>query len=163
MIDEGKPEFKTASTQSLGPFWRIKEATGVHQVKPERWIQLKLMADSSAGESVIPLDEAENVLLAGGDWIGYRYAVASGQEIFNVGQKMCAVVTKSGERPKTFSLQVFQVSRRSLSVIELVKSGHKVVFGQKGSNILDKATGLSAVIDQKNGSREFATLGSSGP
>ena len=76
-----------------------------------------------------------------GDHKGCRYEVANGEVIRNLGVKQCSVITNDGGVPKNINLQVADVRKGLLSVIELVKSGHRVVFVDEWSFIEDKDSG----------------------
>ena len=117
--------------------------------KPEEWTEIRLTVDSGAGETVVPPSEASNVMTVEGDRKGCRYEVANGEVIRNLGVKQCSIVTNDGGVPKNINLQVAAVHKGLLSVIELVKSGLRVVFDNEWSFIEDKDSGWRDTIDQK--------------
>ena len=92
-----------------------------------------------------------------GDRKGCPYEVANGQIIRNLGQRRCAVVTRDGGAPKVLNRQVSEVHKGLLSVIELVRAGHRVVFDQDWSYIQDKETAWTDTIDQGEDSLELMT------
>ena len=142
---------------SLDTIRRLDAHKKLMAVQPEDWKMLKLTVDSGAGESVIPEEDADNVPLEDGDRKGCRYEVADGHIIHNKGQKRCAVVTRDGGSPKLLNLQVSDVHKGLLSVIELVKSGYRVVFDEEWSYIQDKSIGLCDTMDQGDDSFELVT------
>ena len=143
--------------RTLNTLKRLGETSLLMAVQPEEWKELKLTVDSGAGESVIPTTEATNVPLEDGDRIGCKYEVANGEIIRNKGQRRCAVVTRDCNPPKMLKLQVSDVNKGLLSVIELVKSGHRVVFDQEWSYIMDKESGKCDTIDQTEDTFELTT------
>ena len=119
---------------------RLDDHAKLMAVKTEERRELRLTVDPCAGESVIPANEAENVPLEDGDRKGCKYEVASGGIIRNIGQRRYAVLTRDGGPPKQLNLQVSEVHKGLLSVIELIDNGHRVVFDRDLSFIQEKAT-----------------------
>ena len=117
--------------------------------KPEEWKEIRLTVDSGAGVTVVPPDEAENVETVDGEMKGARYEVANGQIIKNLGVKKCFLTTNDGGTPKNINLQVADVHKGLLSVIEMVNSHHRVVFDEDWSYIEDKETGWRDTINQE--------------
>ena len=57
-------------------------------------------------------------------------------------------MTKDCNQPKTLNLQVSEVHKALLSVVELVDAGHRVIFGKDWSFIQDKQTGRCDTMDR---------------
>ena len=149
-----KPSLRPLKTKKdnsvkLNGLKNLDAHTKLMSCKPEEWTEIRLTVDSGAGETVVPPSEAPNVLTVEGDRKGCRYEVANGEVIRNLGVKQCSVVTNDGGVPKNINLQVADVHKGLLSVIELVKSGHRVVFDDEWSFIEDKDSGWRDTIDQK--------------
>ena len=136
---------------------RIKEHSQIMAVGPEQWVELRLTVDSGAHESVVPPTDAENVPMQEGERIGCKYEVANGEIIVNQGEKRCAMVTEGTSHPRQMNLQVSDVHKALLSVIELVKKGQRVVFDDDWSYIQDKATGVCDTLLQTDDSFELVT------
>ena len=95
--------------------------------------------------------------LVDGDRKGAPYEVANGAIIRNQGQRKCTVVNRDGGAPKILNLQVMAVHKPLLSVAELVRAGHRVVFDRDRCYIQDKKTGWCDTIDQTEDSFELTT------
>ena len=148
-----KPKLKPLRVKNkavkLNGLRNLDAHTKLMSCKPEEWTEIRLTVDSGAGETVVPPSEAANVATVDGDRKGCRYEVANGEVIRNLGVKQCSVVTNDGGVPKNINLQVADVHKGLLSVIELVKSGHRVVFDEEWCYIEDKDSGWRDTIDQK--------------
>ena len=136
---------------------RIRDHGQLMAVSPEQWVEVRLTVDSGAGESVIPPTEAENVPLQKGERTGCKYEVANGEIIVNQGEKRCAMITEQTGQPRQLNLQVSDVHKGLLSVIELVKKGQRVVFDNDWSYIQDKSTGVCDTLLQTDDSFELVT------
>ena len=136
---------------------RIKEHSEPMAVAPEQWVELRLTVDSGAGESVISETDAANVGIEKGKRTGCKYEVANGEIIYNKGEKKCAMVTGETRDPRLMTLQVSDVHKALLSVVELIKKGQRVVFDADWSYIQDKTTGACDTVVQTDDSFELVT------
>ena len=59
---------------------------------------------------------------------GVRYEIADGNEIPNLGEKLMPVMTREGTW-RGLQAEVADIARALQSVRSLVRTGHKVVFG----------------------------------
>ena len=59
---------------------------------------------------------------------GVRYEIADGNEILNLGEKLMLVMTREGTW-RGLQAEVADIARALQSVRSLVRTGHKVVFG----------------------------------
>ena len=65
---------------------------------------------------------------------GVRYEIADGNEIPNLGEKLLPIMTREGSW-RALKAEVADISRALQSVRSLVKTGHRVVFGDgEGGN-----------------------------
>ena len=135
----------------------VKEHGQLMAVAPEQWVEVRLTVDSGAGESVVPASDAPNVEAVKGDKYGNRYEVANGEIITNQGEKRCAMVTEDSRHPRHLTLQVSEVHKGLLSVIEMIRKGQRVVFDQDWSYIQDKSTGQCDTLVQTDDSFELVT------
>ena len=147
----------TIRARPIDTLKRIKEYGQLMAISPEQWVELRLTVDSGAGESVVPPTDARNVPVEKGERTGCKYEVANGEVIVNQGEKRCAMVTEHTENPRQMNLQVSDVHKGLLSVIELVKKGQRVEFDADCSYIQDKSTGTCDTLVQTDDSFELVT------
>ena len=109
--------FLERRTQSLKPL-----ASG--------WEKLQMILDSGASVSVVPPSVGRDYEVVRGEaaMAGVRYEIADGNEIPNLGEKLLPVVTRE-ESWRGLKVEVADIARALQSVRSLVKTGHKVVFG----------------------------------
>ena len=117
-----------------------------------------MTVDSGAGKSVIGEADVANLGIEKGKRTGCKYEVASGDIIYNKGKKKCAIVTQETTNPRQMTLQVSDVHKRLLSVVELNKKGQRVVFDSNWSYIQDKSTGSCDSLVQTDDAFELVTL-----
>ena len=122
-VDESRPPklsvkaFLERRTQSLMPL-----ASG--------WEKLQMILDSGASVSVVPPSVGRDYEVVRGEaaMAGVRYEIADGNEIQNLGEKLLPIVTRE-ESWRGLKVEVADIARALHSVRSLVKTGHKVVFG----------------------------------
>ena len=109
--------------------------------------------DSGASVIVIPPHVAGGYAIqeSTASRVGVQYAVANGEKIPNLGEKLFAVVTEEGT-VRGMRPQVADVSKALQSVRGLVKTGQLVVFGDRADGtehyILNRESGkVNAVCD----------------
>ena len=109
--------FLERRTQSLKPL-----ASG--------WEKLQMILDSGASVSVVPPSVGRDYEVVRGEaaMAGVRYEIADGNEIQNLGEKLLPVVTRE-DSWRGLKVEVADIARAFQSVRSLVKTGHKVVFG----------------------------------
>ena len=158
MTQSGKSVKKgTVSAKPIHTLTKIRDHGRLMAVSPEQWVELRLTVDSGAGASVVPPSDADNVPLQKGDNTGCKYEVANGEIIINQGEKRCAMITEQTGQPRQLNLQVADVHKGLLSVIELVKKGQRVVFDDEWSYIQDKRSGQCDTLLQTDDSWELVT------
>ena len=125
---------------------------GLNRVGSDEWEEFELAVDSGASETVVPEDlilSAETV-----DGVasrrGVQYEVANGVKLPNLGEKKFIGTTSEGIQRK-LTAQVCNVNKGLLSVMKVVKAGHRVVFDADGSYIQDKRSGEYMQLTEKNG------------
>ena len=123
----------------------------------EGWTELRLTVDSGAGESVVPATDAPNITPVRGEKYGNKYEVANGDFIFNQGEKRCAMMTEESSHPRLLTLQVSDVHKGLLSVVEMIRKGQRVVFDQDWSYIRDKESGHCDTLVQTEDAFELVT------
>ena len=146
-----------APARAIDTLNRLREHTDLLAVSPEQWCELRLTVDSGAGESVIPESEAANVEVTEGERTGCKYEVANGAVIYNKGEKHCAMVTQDTAVPREMKLQVSDVHKGLLSVIEMIDAGQRVVFDSEWSYIQDKKTGACDSLIRNDDAFELVT------
>ena len=119
---------------------------------PGGWQLLSVAIDSGAAETVIPhrLVGQHPVRATESSRNGMCYASATGQPIPNLGEQCLPLITQVGTlRGMTF--QAAPVSKALGSVKRMCSSGHRVVFDEDGSYIVNKATGELNWLREQNG------------
>ena len=94
------------------------------------WEKLQAILDSGASVTVVPPHVGRDYEVIRGEaaMAGVRYEIADGNEIPNLGEKLMHVVTREGTW-RGLKAEVADIARALQSVRSLVKTGHKVVFG----------------------------------
>ena len=94
------------------------------------WEKLQAILDSGASVTVVPPHVGRDYEVIRGEAAiaGVRYEIADGNEIPNLGEKLMLVVTREGTW-RGLKAEVADIARALQSVRSLVKTGHKVVFG----------------------------------
>ena len=92
------------------------------------------MVDSGASVSVVAPHVGRDYEVVRGEaaMAGVRYEIADDNEIPNLGEKLMLVMTREGTW-RRLQAEVADIARALQSVRSLVKTGHKVVFGD-GAN-----------------------------
>ena len=105
----------------------------------DEWVELEFGVDSGASQSVLAPSDLPHIEAQQGKHYGTKYEVASGEFIFNQGEKNFVICTENGVE-RSFRSQVTDVNQPLLSVREMLETGHRVVFDSDGSYIQDKDT-----------------------
>ena len=94
------------------------------------WEKLQAILDSGASVTVVPPHVGRDYEVIRGEaaMAGVRYEIADGNEIPNLGEKLMPVMTREGTW-RGLKAEVADIARALQSVRSLVKTGHKVVFG----------------------------------
>ena len=108
----------------------------------ENHVKVKILVDSGAFESVAPpgLFEGVRVEASAASKAGHCYTVADGGEIPCLGEQKIPVTTWEGHRCG-LTFQVADVTKALLSVPQLTRTGHEVVFHKTGGIIRHKTSG----------------------
>ena len=109
------------------------ESLGGLSQKVEEWEELEFMVDSGAGHTVIRSDQVKAVT-AGEPDAAQHYTLADGSMMPHEGEKRFEAVTEGGDL-HTLTAQVTGVDTALLSVSQVVKGGHDVIFTPTGSYI----------------------------
>ena len=134
---------------------KMKE--GLNNVVANEWKKVRFCVDSGAGETVMAEEELPEVETkeSWGSKRGQSYEVANGQEIFNQGEKRfvayMATVGDQDSEAQGVTAQICDVHRPLMSVKNMCKSGHKVIFDDEGSYIESKQTGERLKIVEEDG------------
>ena len=142
-------EVKSLLTQMMG-------AVNYGSDKPRNdwstWKQIAIAIDSGAAEIVIPHTLVTEYAISQTDKsrAGVCYASATGEPIPNLGEQKLPLATVEGSlRAMTF--QVAPVSKPLGSVKRICAAGHRVVFDDDGSYIVNKLTGELNWLRDDNG------------
>ena len=135
----------------MGPLIKIvpEELNAVQ--KTDGWEKVKLYVDSGATETVVSDEMLTSIDTVEGENLrkGVRYEIANGFRIPNKGEKKFIGVSGEGCE-RGIVAQVADVNKGLLSVSRMVRSGHRVVFGDD-SYIEDKATGERMWLEDEGG------------
>ena len=94
------------------------------------WEKLQAILDCGASVTVVPPHVGRDCEVIRGEAAkaGVRYEIADGNEIPNLGEKLMPVMTREGTW-RGLKAEVADIARALQSVRSLVKTRHKVVFG----------------------------------
>ena len=110
---------------------------------------ISLGIDSGAAVTVIPRELAKDYPVTGAR-LDKGYKIADGTTIPDEGKKQVAVALCTGER-RVINPRVTAVHKPLLSVSEMVKSGHDVVFSDKASYAIHRSTKEVTKFHQRRG------------
>ena len=81
---------------------------------------------------------------------GLNYASATGDPIPNLGEQVLPLLTQEGSL-RSMTFQAAPVDRALGSVKKMCRSGHRVVFDDDGSYVLNKTSGEVNWLREENG------------
>ena len=102
----------------------------------DEWEKLTAILDSGASVTVVPPHVGRDYEITRGDAAaaGVRYEIADGNEIPNLGEKLFPIMTREGTW-RGLKAEVADISKALQSVRSLIKTWHRVVFGDgEGGN-----------------------------
>ena len=120
---------------------------------PGRWELFTITVDSGAGESVTPPHEATMfpTVETAASQDGTYYVAASGDRIYNEGEKRVTCITPEGHR-QSWMFQVADVNKVLASVSRICESGEERVIFQKGNNYIENIkSGRRTRMQERNG------------
>ena len=114
----------------------------VGREKSNEWQLLSVTVDSGACDSVIDPEDVPGyeVRETKASRSGEAFASATGETIPNLGEIELPFQTRE-QSWKNLTMQACDVSKPLASVKKICQAGHRVVFDEEGSYILNKATG----------------------
>ena len=121
-----------------------------HLPTEEKWVQIDIVVDSGAAESVAPESMAPwvPVVPSAGSKRGQTYMSASGDDLVNKGEQKIPVTTEEGaEMNCTF--QITDVNRALCSVAKMCDKGNRVVF-EAGGGYVEDIEGRKTVFRREN-------------
>ena len=120
------------------------------------WERVPVTVDSGAIDSVIPKGVASGVKVkeTRASRQGLKYRAANGTPIKNEGERELQGYTGEGNKAN-MTMQVAAVTKPLGSVRAMLKAGNRVVFDEGDSFIVNKATGVKTVIEDRNGAFVF--------
>ena len=124
----------------------------IASVSESEWQLLSLAVDSGAAETVIPhmLVQGHPIRETDASRSGLNYVSATGDPIPNLGEQRLPLVTQEGSL-RSMTFQAAPVDRALGSVKRMCKSGHRVVFDESGSYVMNKNTGEINWMREENG------------
>ena len=122
------------------------------QMQEAGWQRFSLAIDSGAAETVIPHLEVHEHPIKDTDASrnGVTYASATGAPIPNLGEQVLPLLTQEGSL-RSMRFQAAPVDRALGSVKRMCSSGHRVVFDDDGSYVLNKSTGEINWLREEHG------------
>ena len=117
-----------------------------------QWRMLSLVVDSGAAETVIPHMEVTEhpIKETNASRSGLNYTSATGDPIPNLGEQVLPLLTNEGSL-RSMTFQAAPVDRALGSVKRMCQSGHRVVFGEEGSYVMNKHTGEINALREEDG------------
>lgn len=144
---------KDASCNSLNTITVVPQAGSVCSIGDEEFVQVDMMVDSGATETVMAewcLDGVIDISEGAALKRGIHYECANGTQIPNLGgRRFLGTIEEQGRRAVT--AQVCAVTKNLLSVNGMTRNGHRVVFDEDGSYIEDKTSGERSWLHEVNG------------
>ena len=134
----------------LNPFIeRVKE--GLNAVNPSEWVQVEVIADSGACETVMPKFLCNNIKIREslGSKSGVEYEVASGVAVKNLGERHCEVFCEGAASPMMMHFQVADIHRPLLSLSRAADQGFHSHLGANGGWLEDSKTGECIPIQRR--------------
>ena len=110
----------------------------INHVHEPEWVQIDVVMDSGAAESVAPSNIAPwiDIQESAGSRAGRKYLSASGEVLKNLGEKNLEVVTNEGMKAST-TFQIADVTRPLCSIARVCDKGNQVVFNSEGGYVED--------------------------
>ena len=139
--------------KTLNPLTIVPISGSVCRVSEEEFVQVDMMVDSGATETVMTETCLEGIIdISEGAAFkrGQHYECANGSQIPNLGERKFLGITEE-EGQKAVTAQICAVTKNLLSVHGMTRNGHRVVFDEDGSYIEDKASGERSWMRQENG------------
>ena len=129
-------------------------AEGINNLAKNEWQKFpeKLIIDSGAAETVMPSHWIENYKMneSAGSKEGVFYLTASGEPIYNEGEKTLMLMNEYGQARK-MTFQCAKTTKALGSVSKICANGNRVVFDDEGSYIENKVTGEKLWLEQSEG------------
>ena len=128
---------------------------GVEQYQGN-WERVPVTLDSGAVHSVIPRRYAQvfQVKQTEASRRGMGYRAANGTKIVNEGQRDIRGYTKGGNLVD-MAMNVCDVTKPLGSAMSMMKAGNRIVLDEEGSYILNKASGKTTGVEDRDGSLVF--------
>ena len=131
----------------LGAFFDKHEP--IHSLSEPKWVDIEVVMDSGAAESVAPSAVAPWVRIkeSVGSREGREYLSASGDVLRNLGEKELNVITCEGF-PATTTFQIADVTRPLCSIAKVCDKGNKVIF-EKDCGYVEDQWGTRSYFQRK--------------
>ena len=134
----------------LNPFIEMVQE-GLNAVNPSEWVQVEVIADSGACETVMPKFLCNNIKIreSMGSKSGVEYEVASGVAVKNLGERHCEVFCEGAASPMMMHFQVADIHRPLLSLSRAADQGFRSHLGANGGWLEDSKTGECIPIQRR--------------
>ena len=119
---------------------------------------LSLVVDSGAVETAIPHTGVTEhpTKETNASRSGLNYMSATGDPIPNLGEQVLPLLTNEGSL-RSMSFQAAPVDRALGSAKRMCQSGHRVVFDEEGSYVMNKHTGEITALREEDGNYAMDT------
>ena len=107
------------------------------------WTEIEITIDSGACDTVMPMRLCGHisVMETEDSKRGMVYEVANGEEIPNLGERHCLLMTEDSQNPKAIVFQVADIHKPLLSVSRCADLGFQCVMGKHGGQLVDEESG----------------------
>ena len=160
---KAKPEEETKKTKEaskkekekalkLNGLTRMKDATlGACHEEMRKWTRVSMAVDSGACDSVAdPAQFPCNVLETAASRSEANFASATGEPIPNLGEMRVPLMTREGTR-RSMKVTAAPVTKPLASVKKICQAGHRVIFDEEGSFIVNKRTEEVNALREEDG------------
>lgn len=117
----------------------------------KKWTRVSMAVDSGACDSVADPDQIPcQVDDTQASRSGANFASATGEPILNMGEMKVPLMTREGTF-RSMRITAAPVTKPLASVKKICQAGHRVVFDEEGSYIVNKATGEMNALREEDG------------
>ena len=120
--------------------------------RPDEWIEIEVTVDSGACVTVMPIAVGEHIGILENalSRIGFKYEVANGEAIKNLGERRCEVMTLGSGVAKRITFQVADVHKPLLSITACADMGFDCFLGKDGGSLRNRESGEVIPLERKD-------------
>ena len=115
------------------------------------WEELEITVDLGACDTVKPVEACEDIQVSESQAQreGVIYEAAGGDDLFNLGEKRCLLMTLGANDPKRIAFQVADIHKPLSSITRAADAGYECHLNHLGGFMLDCRTGDRIPIHRK--------------